>query len=126
MTATGPMEVVIEVVDVGGVGIACVRPSGEIDLANAEELGAAMASPQCSDAAGILIDLRDVDFMDSSGLRVMLLGARAGEARFATIVKEGSAVATLFDMVDVHDKLNVAASEDEALDSLRAEADAPG
>ena len=64
--------------------------------------------------------------MDSSGLRVMLLGARAGEARFATIVKEGSAVATLFEMVDVHDKLNVAASEDEALDSLRAGADASG
>ena len=126
MTATGRMEVDVDVVDVDGVGIACVRPSGEIDLANAEELAAAISSPRCAEAAGVLIDLRDVDFMDSSGLRVMLLAARAGEARFATIVKEGSAVATLFEMVDVHDKLNVAASEGEALDSLRAEADAPG
>jgi anti-sigma B factor antagonist len=120
------MELVIDVVDAGGQDFACVRPSGEIDLANAEEFGAAITSPQCNDAAGVLVDLTDVDFMDSSGLRVMLLSARAGKAAFATIVKEGSAVATLFDMVDVRQKLNVAATQDEALGMLRAGADATG
>ena len=126
MNATGRMETVIDVLEVDGRDYACVRPSGEIDLANAEEFGAAITSPQCEAAAGILVDLTQVDFMDSSGLRIMLLSARKGKAGFATIIDEESAVATLFEMVDVREKLNVASSQDEAIEKLQAGADAAG
>jgi anti-anti-sigma factor len=52
-----------------------VRASGEIDLASAgvleEELGRAFAF----DASVIVLDLGDVDFIDTAGLRVLLWAA---------------------------------------------------
>ena len=113
-------------VDADGRKIACVRPIGEVDLANADELDAAFSSPEAAQCAGTLLDLRKLDFMDSSGLRVVLAQAQKGGARFATILEEGSAVASLFEMVDVLERLNLAKTEEEALARLRAAADGPG
>jgi len=126
MSDAGRVEIVVEVVTLDGIKIACVRPEGEIDLSNAEELGAALSSPQTDACAGTLVDLREVDFMDSSGLRVMLMNAREGGGRFATIIREDSAVANLFEMVDVGERLNVMPTEDEALAKIRAGADDGG
>jgi anti-anti-sigma factor len=106
--------------------IAVVKAEGEIDLSNHEELGSALSSPPCSDSAGILLDLTQVEFVDSSALKVMLTSAQAFGDRFATILTPGSAVDTLFEMVDVRERLNVSASEEEALQRIRAGADVPG
>ena len=111
-------------VAVSGGKIARVRLEGEVDLANADQLTEAFESPECAGADGILLDLRELGFMDSSGLRVVLLAAQERDGRFATIIGEGSAVATLFEMVDVAERLNVVASEDEGLARLDAGADA--
>ena len=126
MNDAGRVEIVVEVVALDGIEIACVRTAGEIDLSNAEELGAAIGSPQADACAGTLVDLREVDFMDSSGLRVMLMNARERGGRFATIIREDSAVANLFEMVDVGERLNVMPTEDEALAKIRAGADDGG
>lgn len=126
MSDTGRIEIIVEVVSHDGQRIACVRPVGEIDLANAEELGSAMNSPEISECAGTLVDLTKVDFMDSSGLRVMLMNAREGGEHFATIIRDDSAVANLFEMVDVGERLNVMPTEDEALAKIRAGADDGG
>ena len=126
MSDAGNVEIVVEVVTLDGLEIACVRPAGEIDLANAEELGAAFSSPQTAGCVGTLVDLREVDFMDSSGLRMMLMNAREGGERFATIIREDSAVANLFEMVDVGERLNVMPTEDLALAKIRAGADDGG
>lgn len=55
-------------------GHCVVRPEGELDVAAVPEMETALdrALEQCSN---VLIDLQDVTFMDSSGLR-LLLGAR--------------------------------------------------
>lgn len=111
-------------VDGDGARIARVRLSGEVDLANADQLAEAFEAPDCKGADGILLDLRELGFMDSSGLRVVLMAAQDG-SRFATILEADGAVATLFEMVDVAERLNVVAGEDEAMARLRAGADAP-
>lgn len=111
-------------VDGDGARIARVRLSGEVDLANADQLAEAFEAPDCKSADGILLDLRELGFMDSSGLRVVLMAAQDG-SRFATILEADGAVATLFEMVDVAERLNVVAGEDEAMARLRAGADAP-
>lgn len=126
MSDAGHLEIAVEVVTLDGNEIACVRPTGEIDLSNAEELRAAISSPQTEGCVGTLVDLREVDFMDSSGLRVMLMNARESGERFATIIREDSAVANLFEMVDVGERLNVMPTEDEALAKIRAGADGGG
>lgn len=111
-------------VSVDGGKIARVRLKGEVDLANADQLTEALGSSECREAAGILLDLRELGFMDSSGLRVVLLAAQEQPGRFATVIDEGSAVATLFEMVDVSERLSVSTREDEAMERLRAGADA--
>ena len=126
MSSTNGLEVAIEVIGDDGREIACVRPVGEVDLANADEFDAAFSSPEAVKCAGTLLDLRKIDFMDSSGLRVVLSHAQAGGGRFATILEAGSAVASLFEMVDVMERLNISATEEEALARIRAAVDVPG
>jgi anti-anti-sigma factor len=118
------LEVATESIQSDGHDIALVRVEGEVDLANFEELGTALSSPPCSDSSGLLLDLRGVEFVDSSGLRVMLTCAQSFGERFAMLLTTGSAVDTLFEMVDVRERLNVSATEEEALERIRAGADA--
>ena len=125
MTSPGQLDLAVETVEVAGHEIAAVRAAGEIDLSNFEELGAALSSPPCSESAGILLDLRNVEFVDSSGLRVMLTCAQSFGDRLATVLTQGSAVDTLLEMVGVRERLNVSATEEDALERIRAGADAP-
>ena len=125
MTIPGQLELAVETVEAAGHEIAAIRALGEIDLSNFEELATTLSSPPCSESAGILLDLRNVEFVDSSGLRVMLTCSQSFGDRFATVLTEGSSVDTLFEMVDVRERLNVSASEEDALQRIRAAADAP-
>jgi anti-anti-sigma factor len=59
-------------VDSDGVGHV-VRLRGSIDLASEDQLVADMESLFSGDDLCAELDLRDVDFMDSSGLRAMLV-----------------------------------------------------
>jgi anti-anti-sigma factor len=119
-TDPGSLEIDVDERSDGDREIAFVRPSGEIDLANSDRLASAVAAPAVVDRDGIVLDLTRVSFMDSSGLRVALMAAREGGDRFVTIVQPGSAVASLVDLIDVAPRLNLVASEDEALARLRA------
>ena len=70
-------------------GRVMLRPAGELDIATAPEIDCrARAAAPCEGATELVLDLRDVAFMDSSGLRVILrwneLAARDG-CRFALI-----------------------------------------
>jgi anti-anti-sigma factor len=125
MNIPGQLNLAVETVQAAGHEIAAVRAAGEIDLSNFEELSTALTTPPCSESAGILLDLRNVEFVDSSGLRVMLTCAQSFGDRFATLLTEGSAVDTLLEMVDVRERLNVSATEEDALERIRVGADAP-
>ena len=65
----------------------------------------------------LLYKVREED-LDSSGLRVVLLAAKEHGERFATVVAADSAVARLFSLVEVSERLNVARSRSEALAAL--------
>ena len=45
---------------------------GELDLASADELGQAVAQVRAAGFNDIALDLRGVDFIDSTGLRMLL------------------------------------------------------
>jgi anti-anti-sigma factor len=55
-----------------------VTPRGELDMASAPELEEAIM-PRLQGGAWVLLDLRSLDFIDSSGLRVVVAAHRAAE-----------------------------------------------
>ncbi|MGH2969359.1 MAG: STAS domain-containing protein, partial [Solirubrobacteraceae bacterium] len=59
---------------------AVVVPTGELDLATAPALEAALQRALESAASGrVVLDLRELDFIDSSGLRTLLTARRRAE-----------------------------------------------
>ena len=60
-----------------------VAPAGEIDLATIDELQA-VVDAAAAEAGGVVLDLREVTFIDSAGLRLVLQSARAIEAPSAS------------------------------------------
>jgi anti-sigma B factor antagonist len=69
--------------------VATVTVSGELDLASASELDRSLSGVQ-NDGRTVVLDLRRVSFMDSSGLRVILSAdARARSADSRLVLIEG-------------------------------------
>jgi anti-sigma B factor antagonist len=84
-----------------------VRLSGEIDLANAPEIGRVIAR-HASAAGAVLIDLTAVSFLDSAGVR--LLDALAGDldhsgTPFKLVVGERGAARTTLQLCAFRDDL---------------------
>jgi anti-anti-sigma factor len=71
-------------------GTAVLRATGEIDLANADELKQALVG---TSTPGVVLDLNGVSYLDSAGIRAILTGARALSERSCrfVIVAEPSA-----------------------------------
>jgi anti-anti-sigma factor len=60
---------------------AIVSLSGELDLANAPTLDSVLEGEQVGAVEAILIDLRELRFLDSSGLRAILRAQELASAR---------------------------------------------
>jgi anti-anti-sigma factor len=91
-----PFDVRLERRDGGVVVIA----SGEIDLWSAPEVNAALATHGTRDSR-LVLDLRGVTFMDSSGLGLIVEAtqrARKHGFRFAVAVDDGSDVYRILEM----------------------------
>jgi anti-sigma B factor antagonist len=96
--------------------IAVVAATGELDLSGATILEAELerlaAEP---DLGTIVLDLRGVEFMDSSGLRLVVLAdmrAREAGRRFA-LVRGPETVHRVFEITRMSERLDfVAAAED--------------
>jgi anti-sigma B factor antagonist len=91
---------------------------GEIDLDAVPRLESALDAAIRSTAGAFVLDIRDLDFLDSSGLRVMLRGrARlAREDRKLVIVCPPASVRRLF--VGIADLLFLYASREDAAAAL--------
>jgi anti-anti-sigma factor len=99
--------------------VAIIRVVGEVDLSNSERLAEALESDG-DERAGIVLDLSEVPFMDSSGLRVLLMAANDDRPPLVAVLPPDSSVGRLFDLAEVADRLPSFASEDEALGALPA------
>ena len=82
---------------------------GEIDLAAAPEAERKIADAEAREPGRLVIDLREVTFMDSSGLRVLLTAHRRSEqaGRGYALVKGGDAVARLLDVTGLTGRLEL-------------------
>jgi anti-anti-sigma factor len=78
---------------VAGVVHACI--TGEIDMSNAGELGEAVAEATPNDALGVILDLTEVEYVDSAGIQLIYRlreTLRARGQRMALVIPEDSIV----------------------------------
>jgi anti-sigma B factor antagonist len=52
-------------------GAVVARLSGEVDMSNAEQIGVTVIGATPSDARGVVLDLSQVDYLDSAGIYVI-------------------------------------------------------
>jgi anti-anti-sigma factor len=57
-----------------------VRPRGALDLAASEPLAGELKRVEATDAEAIVVDLSEVEFMDCSGIRVLVEADRRSRA----------------------------------------------
>jgi anti-sigma B factor antagonist len=88
--------------------VAVVAPTGELDLSGATileaELDRLTAEP---DLGSVVLDLRGLEFMDSSGLRLVVMAdmqAREAGRRFA-LVRGGDTVHRVFEITRMSERL---------------------
>lgn len=112
-----------EAVDIttdGDVVVACLR--GEIDLANARAIGSLVTGAVPNEAAGVVLDLSDVTYLDSSGVHLVFdLSERVAsrQQRLALVVPENARIRRVLDLVNVSAVLPVAATSAEAIGAVR-------
>ena len=54
-----------------------VRVAGEVDMSHEDELRGELRNAVASDSSGIVVDLTECEFIDSSGVRALLLSREA-------------------------------------------------
>lgn len=85
---------------------------GDVDLASAPRLGDALAAVLRAEPEIVLLDLGQVEFIDSTGLHVILSArARAEDHGIRLVVVESEAARRLFAVSGVRDLLTIADSD---------------
>jgi anti-anti-sigma factor len=95
-------------------GVVTVQCQDAIDLANAEDLGAAVGTALGSSPEQLVVDLRDVTFMDSPAVSAVVAAKRVCEAAqvpMTTLVLPGGPVQRLLNMAGVDAYVNVEVRE---------------
>ena len=88
---------------------------GELDLVSSPALGRTMDQLARSDADLIVVDLRGLEFMDSTGLHLLVQAqqqAHDSGRRFA-LIRGAEQVQRLFDLTGLADALTIVDSPDE-------------
>jgi anti-sigma B factor antagonist len=96
--------------------VAVVAPTGELDLSGAAVLEAELDRLAAEPELGtIVLDLRGLEFMDSSGLRLIVMAdmrAREAGRRFA-LVKGTDTVHRVFEITRMSERLDFVASPED-------------
>jgi len=106
--ATPPEEFAISLAEVDGRAHMTLR--GELDLATAPELEQ-LLTERIDAKQDVVVDLRGLEFMDSSGIRVLVAAhtraGRNGTRLFVLRPQTGSAVAKIVEVSGLEGELNI-------------------
>ena len=110
----------VEITRQGDVVLA--RMEGDIDLANTPTVSATVLESVPNDAVGLVVDLGDVRYIDSVGIRMLFTFVRslhAARQGMAIVVPAGSPVRKLLKVTHLDEATVFRASVDEATAALR-------
>jgi anti-anti-sigma factor len=97
------------------------RMSGEIDLSNAERLGVKIAEATAPDANRVVLDLTEVEHIDSYGIFVIYglrQRLREHEVPLVLVIPKDGRIRRALELVGVHDFMPVKEELEDALHSL--------
>jgi anti-sigma B factor antagonist len=94
-----------------------IAVSGELDLASAPALDAELDSATTSGCAVVIVDLRQLEFMDSTGLSILVKAHQRAvdDGRELVLVKGPQQVQRLLDLTGVAERLTLVDSPEEWL-----------
>jgi anti-sigma B factor antagonist len=95
-----------------------IAASGEIDLESAPALAASLAQVTDAGAGGVVVDLTDVEFLDSSGLTALVTGARNLKAKgipFHVVVPDANTIRKVIEITRLTEPLHVVSTLEDAL-----------
>ncbi len=103
-------------------GIFIVHVRGELDISHEEELRAELNRGVAESDDGIVVDLTDCEFIDSSGVRALLLGREAqranGDEHGLVIASGSSQIVRILSVMGVDEAIPVRPSVEEAIAEL--------
>jgi stage II sporulation protein AA (anti-sigma F factor antagonist) len=98
------------------------RLSGDLDIANVEQVRLHILDSMPSDGHGLIVDLSSTRYVDSAGVHMLFALVRRLEAKrqaVAVAVPEGSPVATLLKITNVSEAAPVCSTVEECAEALR-------
>jgi anti-anti-sigma factor len=103
-------------------GVPVARIRGEVDVSNADELGLQLHASVPNAALGLVLDLTETTYFDSSGVRLLFdLGERLSRRQqsLRVVVSEGSVLADLLQPINFTVFAPVDVSIGDAVASMR-------
>ncbi len=103
-------------------GVKVIAVAGELDIATAPNLCARLDATRIGRRPRLLVDLTEVDFCDSTGLRALLGAAsevRAHGGRFAIVCPPAGDVARLLEIVGAGEWMAIHADPASGLAALK-------
>lgn len=96
---------------------AIIVVSGELDLASSPALESELEQVERSDSELLVLDLRELEFMDSTGLSVIVRAHRrlSDDGRSLCLVRGPQQVQRLLDLTGVAERLTLANTPEEIL-----------
>jgi anti-anti-sigma factor len=103
-------------------GVVIARLVGEIDLSNAREVGSDLTARVSNEALGVVVDLSQTTYLDSSGIQLMFELAERLERRqqrLGVAVPEDAPIRRVLKVVSLDAAVPVVTTVDEAVAKLR-------
>ena len=100
------------------------RVSGEVDASNADDLGRRLTEAVPNTAMGMVLDLSETSYLDSSGVQLLFELAdrlRRRQQRLKVVVPPDSFIADVLAAVNLGGLAEIGATVHEALAALEAE-----
>ena len=100
-----------------------VRIVGELDISHEDEVRSALRSAVDADGDGIIVDLTECEFIDSSGVRALLLGYEAqredGSDDLLAVAADGEQILRILSVMGVDKVIPVHPSVDKAIAGIQ-------
>lgn len=96
-----------------------IAPEGELDIASVGDFRAALSDAARAGDGAVIVDLSQVNFIDSSGLGALVelhSRLRRNGRRLAVVAPGGSAPAVLLGLAGLRDRLPISETRGSALD----------